>query len=166
MLSGVFALSISCNQLDWQLSSLAQICMSSFPQTLTPTVDHLYIFENSDSQPHWLDDIDNGQWLEILRPFTTVKNLYLSKELARRVAPSLHELVGGRVTESLPALQSLFLEELLLSGLVEEAIGRFVTVRQSSNHPIAISPWKRDTSSPLLWIFGIPEVYSLWVFFD
>ena len=164
ILGGVFALRISCKQLDLQLPSLAQICISSFPQALAPTVDHLYILENRQSQPHWLDDIDTNQWLEILRPFTAVKNLYLSKELARRVAPSLQELVGGRVTESLPSLQSLFLEELQPSGLVEEAIGRFVAVRQSSNHPIAILPWKRG--SPSLWMFGTPGVYLRPVFFE
>jgi hypothetical protein len=161
--SGVFALSISCRRLDWQLSSLVQICISSFPQALTPTVDHLCIFENSDSQPHWLDDIENSQWSEILRSFTTVKNLYLSKELARCVVPSLQELIGGQETGSLPAVQSLFLEELHPSGLIEEAIGRFVTARLSSNHPIAIYPWKRGR--PSLWVFGAPEVYSLSVFF-
>ena len=161
---GVFALGMSCKQLDWQLSSMAQICISSFPQALPLTVDHLYILESSGSQPHWLDDIDNSQWLEILRPFTTVKNLYLSKELARRVVPSLQELVGGRATELLPALQSLFLEELHPSGLVEEAIGRFVGVRQSSNHPIAVSPWKRG--NPPLWILRTPEDYPFSMFLE
>src|SRR5258708_1080485 len=145
--SGVFRLRILCGQSDWQLSSLAQICVSSFPQALIPTVEHLYIVEDSHLQPHWQDDFENSQWLEILHPFTAVKNLYLSKDLASCVAQSLQDLVGGQATELpvLPALRSLFLEELHPLGPVAEAIGRFVAARHSSDHPIAISPWKRDT---------------------
>ena len=36
-LSRSFALGISCRQSDWQLSSLAQVCRSSFPEFLIPT---------------------------------------------------------------------------------------------------------------------------------
>ncbi len=162
-LSEVFRLGILCGQSDWQLSSLAQICVSSFPQALIPTVEHLYIVEDSRSLPHWQDDFKNSQWLEILHPFTAVKNLYLSKDLASRVAQSLQDLVGGRVTESLPALQNLFLEELHPSEPVAEAIGRFVAARQSSDHPIAISPWKKD--GPSQFVFGSPEAYLLPVFY-
>ena len=158
ILRGVFALRILCDDLDWQLSSLVQICISSLPQALTST-DNLFIVEKSDSQAHRPDDIENSQWLEILRQFTTVKNLYLSKELAQRVAPALQELIEGQAVESLPSLQSLFLEELHPSGVVEEAIGRFVAARQSSGHPITISPWKRDI--PWSWVFGTPWAYLL-----
>jgi hypothetical protein len=86
---------------------------------------------------HWQDDIDDGQWLELLRPFTDVKDLYLSKEFAPRIAPFLQELVGGRTTEVLPALQSLILEKHP-SGPFEEAIGKFVAARQFFNHPVDI----------------------------
>jgi hypothetical protein len=51
-----------------------------------------------------------------------VKALYLSRDIAARTAPALGELVGARATEVLPALQSLFLEELHPSGPVQVAI--------------------------------------------
>jgi hypothetical protein len=73
----------------------------------------------------------------LLRPFTAVKDLRLSKEFAPRIAPSLQELVGGRTTEVLPALQSLILEERP-SGPFKDAIGKFVAARQLSNHPVAL----------------------------
>jgi len=101
-------------------------------------VELLTIREKSNSKLKWQDDIEYSQWLELFHPFTGVKNLYLSKKFAPRIAPSLQELVGGRTTEVLPALQSLFLEELRSSGPVEEAIGKFVAARQLSNHPVAI----------------------------
>ncbi len=38
---------ILCGQPDWELSALAQVCTSSFPQALIPTVEKLYILESS-----------------------------------------------------------------------------------------------------------------------
>jgi len=162
-LGGVFRIGISCIQSDWQLSALAQLCTSSFPQILIPTVEHLYIVEKTFFGPRWQDDIENSQWLEILHPFTAVKDLYLSKELAPRVAPSLQELVGGRVTESLPALQCLHLQEgYRESQPIDNAIDVFVGARLRANHPMAISHWRRDRPS---WWFDIPYVYPALLFF-
>jgi hypothetical protein len=137
-------LEILCSESDWQLSMLAQICSSSLP--LISSLEHLYIHEDEVNQswrPHWQDDIENVQWLELLHPFTTVKALYLSRDIAARIAPALGELVGARATEVLPALQSLFLEEPHPLGPVQEAIDKFVATRQLSDHPIVVSRWDR-----------------------
>jgi hypothetical protein len=74
-----------------------------------------------------------------------VKDLYISRELVPHVTPTLQELqvVGERVTEVLPALQSLFLEGPLPSGPVQEIIGQFISARQLAGRPIAVSHWKR-----------------------
>jgi hypothetical protein len=74
---------------------------------------------DSFSRP-WQDDIDSSQWLELLHPFTAVKELHISK-FTQSIAPALQELIGERGTEVLLALQSLLLEEPLPSA-VEEAI--------------------------------------------
>src|SRR6266576_371246 len=139
-------LTILCSQLDWQLSSMAQICTSLFPRSLIHMVERLSIHGRGYSKLEWQDDIEDSQWLGLLHPFTGVKDLYLSKRFAPFIARSLQELVGGRTTEVLPALQSLFLEELHPPAPFEEAIGKFVVARQLSNHPVAISqswpfPW-------------------------
>ena len=34
-------------------------CTSSFSQVLVPTMEHLYLVDIRDFQPHWLDDIGN-----------------------------------------------------------------------------------------------------------
>lgn len=134
-------LEIYCNQSDWQLSMMAQVCASSM--LLISSLEHLYIheYETRFSWPLWDDDIENIQWLELLHPFTTVKALYLSRNIIARIAPSLEELVGERSTEVLPALRSLFLEEEKPSEPVQKAIDNFVATRQLSNHPIVISHW-------------------------
>ena len=74
-----FVLAISCRQSDWQLSSLTQVCGSSFPEAFISTVQYLYICEGTDSQPRWQDDIEDSQWLEVLDPFIAVKDLCLSR---------------------------------------------------------------------------------------
>jgi hypothetical protein len=57
------------------------------------------------------------------------------------IAPALQELVGERVIEVLPALQSLFLQERDPSGPVQEAIGKFVAAQQLASYPIIVSHW-------------------------
>ena len=141
---GKLRLGILCSQSDWQLSSLVQVCNSSFPQALTPAVERLYILEDSRlSRLRWQDDVENSQWLEFLQLFAAVKDLYISQEFAPRIAPALQELVGERVTEALPALQTLFLETHP-SGPIQEAIGQFAAERQFANLPIAISRWEGE----------------------
>jgi len=134
----------SCKQSDWQLSSLAQLCNSSLSPRVISSVEKLIIREKKRMQLHWQDDIENGQWMEVLRPFTAVKDLYLSHKFVPCVALALQELVGERAMEVLPALQNIFLEEPHQLGHVQEAIGQFVAARQLSSHPIAVCPWSGE----------------------
>ena len=130
---------ILCRGLDWQLSTLEQVCTSCLPPL--SMLEDLYTYEDRDSQPDWKDDIENGLWLQLLHSFTAVKNLHLSEELARRIGPALQELVEDRTMEVLPALRNIFLEGLESSGPVQEGIGKFVAARQVASHPIAVSSW-------------------------
>ena len=134
-------LGISCREWDWQLSSLAQVFTSFFPSIYM--VEHLYIYGPRNLPTQWQDDIENGQWLEIFHPFTGVKYLYVSWKFAQFITPALQELARESVAEVLPALESLSLEELQLSGSVQEAIGQFVAARQSLGHTVAVSDWNR-----------------------
>jgi hypothetical protein len=128
---------ILCTELDWQVSSMEQVCTSCLPPLLD--LEHLYIYENPRWQQHWQDNIENVLWLELLHPFTSVKNLYLSKDIARRIVLALQGLVEDRATEVLPTLQNIFLEERQSSGLVQKGIQQIVAVRQAADHPIAVS---------------------------
>ena len=141
---------ISCRELDWQVPSLEQICTSSLPSL--STLEDLYIYENAyPEKPVWENNIDSTLWLGLLSHFTTVKNLYLSEEIASHIATALEELVGERKTEVLPSLQNIYLEdsELQPSGLVqpEESVRKFVAARQVTNHPIVVSRCSRDRLS-------------------
>jgi hypothetical protein len=140
---------ISCKHPDLQLLSLVEICTSSFPQTFIPTVKHLYILESREYYEEawqndledWENNIQNGQWLQLLHPFIAVKDFYISGKFVPLIAPALQELVGERVTEAIPALECLFLDGLRASGPVRDVIGPFVAARQLSTHPIVASYW-------------------------
>jgi hypothetical protein len=123
------------------VSDLAQVFTLLFPSIYT--VEHLYIYQPQIFPLKWQNATVN---MELFHPFTAVKNLYISKEFAQYIAPALQELVGERVTDVLPALESLFLEELEPSGPVQEAIGQFTAARQLLGRPVTISHWNGTTA--------------------
>jgi hypothetical protein len=131
---------ISYQVVDRRVSSVAQIC-TSLSQAFSANVERLYIH---DTGWHWRGDIrvENNHWLELFRPFTSVKSLHLCQAIVPLIAPALQELIGESVAGVLPALQTLFLEDPDLSGPVQEAIGSFVSGRQFSSHPVAVSHWE------------------------
>jgi hypothetical protein len=134
-----FALKILCEEWERQLPSLAGLLTSLFPSFYT--VERLCIYGSRYITYRWKEDIRNMQLLDILRPFTAVKHLYLSEEFAQCLASALQELVGERVAGELPSLESLSLEGLPPSGSVQEGIGRFVAARQFLGHPVDVLDW-------------------------
>jgi hypothetical protein len=134
----VLELGIPCKPSDWQLSSLAQVCTSCFPPF--PTLGHLCIYNGPSAQSQWEDDMESAQWLELLHPFTSVRDLELSGDLYQLLAPALGELpqAGEAVAEVLPALQNIIVESPRSSNHVKEAIDRFVAARELSACPVIV----------------------------
>jgi hypothetical protein len=125
-------LRISCKWLDWQISHLAQILGQS--PIIACNVDKLSIDEvDIQLDPGSQDGMDNANWLELLRPFTSVKRLHGSKHLARHIAFALDGVTEEMVTRVLPALNSLSLENQPLSS-----IRKFLAVRRLSGHPVTL----------------------------
>jgi hypothetical protein len=130
-----FKLGVTCEISEWQVSAVAQLCISSIPPM--PTLEQLTI--NGDRVQLWQDDIGAPQWLEILHPFAGVKYLVLSKKLIRFVTPALEELTGNGVIELLPMLQHLFLEGPLPSRAAGKGIKKFIAARQLFGRPITVN---------------------------
>ena len=131
-----FSLRIPCKELDWQLSSLAQV-FTSFSHSVY-MVEHLYIYGDGRYFPSkWEDDIENMQWLELFHSCTAVKNIYVCKELEPSIASALQELVGERVTDMLPALESFFSERHIPGPEAKQ----FAATRQLLGHHVTISHW-------------------------
>ena len=133
-------LMIPCRKLDWQVSSMEQVCALCLPSL--STLEDLYVYDEPRSPPGWRDNIENTLWLELLQPFTGVKNLYLSEKFASHIIPALQELTGSGTTEVLPTLQNIFLEELQPSRTVQAGIQQFAAMRRVTSHPIAVSLWE------------------------
>jgi hypothetical protein len=125
-------LAISCRPSDWQLSSVAQFFDSALYSL--PTLERLEIY----IKRSWEDDVQNAQWLELLHPFTSMKDLFLRDESIQHVALALEQLAGERVTDALPALQNLFLQGPQPSVPVRKAIGKFIDARELSDHPVSV----------------------------
>jgi hypothetical protein len=133
IVSGTLQIYIDGGELDRCLSSVSQFGSYS----ITFTVKDFYIA----CQPSHTFWIEYTLWLQLLLPFTAVKNLYLCKAFAPSLAATLQELVGDRMTEVLPSLQNIFVDEL---EPFEKNIGQFIVARQLSGHPIAISIWTEE----------------------
>jgi len=129
---------LTCNESVLWLSYLARFCASCFP-ALSP-FESLYI---DVSMLYPLQDVID-RWLELLRLFTTVKNLRLSKTVAPRVAQALGGLPVEQLTEVLPALENVFISGLEPSGRIWEAISKFADARQLSGHAVSIHDSEGD----------------------
>jgi hypothetical protein len=89
----------------------------------------------------WQDDIDQTQWLDVLRPFVAVETLCLSKELGPLVLPALSE---EGATDVLPALRNISLEESSTS--VPDVVTPFVAAREVSDNPVGFQAWENRNS--------------------
>jgi hypothetical protein len=127
------SLAISSRPSDWQLSSAAQACNSALSSL--PILEYLEIY----ILRSWKDDLENAQWLELLHPFTSMKDLLLHNESIQHVALALEQLAEERATEVLPALRNLFLQyPRPLEPVKKKAIGKFIAARQLSDCPVSV----------------------------
>ena len=137
---GHFNVEIPFGASEWQLSALSRICNLSLPPVAA--VEDLYIDENL--QLNWDYPTESEEWLELLKPYISVKRLYLSDHLSQRIAPALRLLVGDRVTEVLPTLENIFLEKPQSRPSVpyKEGIEQFISPEHPPNlYSHSPQPW-------------------------
>ena len=133
----VITLNILDQERDWQPSTLTRLCTESLP--LFHTVEYFCMIYSPCSR-----NIKNTEWLELLRLFATVKNLYLSKSYAPRIIPALDEseLFEKSANKVLSALKNIFLVDFSLPKPTLQALARFRGARRRSGNPIDVSSWK------------------------
>ena len=134
-------------RLQSDLSVMVRLCTSSFLRTLIPMMKQLYILDNGNPRLYWLNNVESSQWLDLLRLFTTVEDLYLSRGFSQHIVATLHRIIEEgpeEMTEVLPSLQNLFLEGPLASspGPAEEAVEQFVAALHLSSCLIKVSQWE------------------------
>ena len=119
---------VSCKDLDWQVSSLAQICDHTSP--LLCGVEQLGIRAEPLS-PNGGSDMDTVQWLELFNPFSGVKVLRMASTLGPTVASALQQVNGELSFGALPALRHIQLGKTQTFTSVEQ----FVAMYKASSSP-------------------------------
>jgi hypothetical protein len=127
-----FSLRILCKELDWQVSSVAQVCnqlpLFSEVGQLDICMDHL--------QPGLQDNMGPAEWVELLRPFVSVKTLDVSgaRPVGSHIALALEKVAEGIVMNVLPVLHTLrFHSHRRLTS-----VQRFIAARHLSGHSIEV----------------------------
>ena len=135
------SLLILCHEMDWQLSSLEQLCSQLHP--LVSRVERLDMSMRRVPRPNWQDDMDAIQWLEFFQTFTIVNTLRLDKSVLPSVLSAL-ELNADRAAEVLPALRDIWFDTSEQQpSSVREAIKLFLSARQHSDCTVAVRRWER-----------------------
>jgi len=117
---------VSCEELDWQVSSLAQICDYTSP--LLCDVEELGISAEPLSASGE-SDMDTVQWLELFNPFSGVKVLRMASTLGPTVASALQQVNGELSFGALPALRHIQVGKTQTFTSVEQ----FVAIYKASS---------------------------------
>ncbi|KAI9451040.1 hypothetical protein BJY52DRAFT_1419285 [Lactarius psammicola] len=147
-------LQISCEQLDWQLSSISQICDHFF--SFLFSVEDLGIMTiGSSSVP---DDMDNEQWLRLIRAFGGAKDFHVAGELVTDILRAIRPTDEEHNT-ALPSLRNLHVQDpMSMRGPPRDSVESFVTQRRLSGHPIQIyysyirRPTVEEVASAKRWV--------------
>ncbi|KAH9167135.1 hypothetical protein EDB89DRAFT_141467 [Lactarius sanguifluus] len=127
-------LQISCKPLDWQLSSMTQICNHFSPFLFR--VESLGIYTTGRSTGE--DGIDGEQWAGLICAFGDTKDFSVAGELAADILRSLQP-ADGEHANMLPSLYTLGLQELVqMHGPLWDAAQSFIAPRQLSDHPVTL----------------------------
>jgi hypothetical protein len=107
---------ISCSRIDWQVSSMAQICnqLSFF----LSSIEELNIDDTRGKLASICQvDMDDTQWLELFHPFTALPTLHISSPLQSLVVSALQGLSEELSMEVLSATHQTQLVFGLVIGL-------------------------------------------------
>ena len=128
------ALQISCAQVDWQLSSMAQIC-NHLSRLLSYVKDLGF---SSTQPPSETDDMDREKWAEIIRAFNGAGVFRAAGTLAAVILCTLN--LAASDPNVLPSLHALNVPELGPEHYValRKAAEAFATSRRLSGHPVEV----------------------------
>ncbi|KAH9172642.1 hypothetical protein EDB89DRAFT_2229270 [Lactarius sanguifluus] len=135
-------LQISCPQLDWQLSSMAQICDHFSP--FLSRVNNLAVKTIQPSSGH--DDVDGEQWLDLIRAFGGATDLRVAGVHVADILCALRPADGGN-TNVLPALCSLLVDgPIEMHGPSWDAVQSLITSQRLSGSGRPIEVYARKYS--------------------
>ena len=130
-------LQISCKQLDWQLSAMAQVCVQFFP--FLRRVENIGI--NTTQSSSGQDDVDSEQWLELVRSFRGARDFWVGDGLMSDILCALGQADrGNTMVTVLPDLRHLRVENpMALNEQSWDAVQSFLTLRSLSGRPVQVN---------------------------
>jgi hypothetical protein len=132
-------LHIPCKQLDWQLSSIIQVC-----DQLSPFIFGVKLLVlNTNDWSRGKDDVDGGQWLQLFRSFSSARTVSVAGELTTDILCTLRPANErpGYMTDTalLPALRNLFLRNFMPFDRPHwNAAQSLITSRGLSGRPVKL----------------------------
>ena len=127
---------VSCKQLDWQLSCMAQIC-----DQISPFLFHVGDLGIDTVQPpDEQDDVDSGQWVDLLRSFKfgAGEDFWVDGELTADILCALGPANEGN-TAMLPSLRHVRVQKLIaMGGPSWNSVQSFITSRSISGRPVEV----------------------------
>ena len=120
---------IRCKGIDWQVSHIAQALNQISTASVLSNILHFAI--DSDSINRGPEDMDDIEWLQLLRQFSSAQTLFVSRELAGHVSRSLENTAATIAAEVLPALDMVCLE-----GQPMTFAHKFISARWESGHSV------------------------------
>jgi hypothetical protein len=128
-------LQISCKQLDWQLSCMAQVCDQFSPFLFR--VEKLRI--NSTQSSSGQDDEGGEQWLDLVCSFNGTRDIWVADNLRTDILRTLGRADGGH-TIVLPSLGQLHVENLMAMNEPSwDALLIFINSRSLSGRPVQVN---------------------------
>ena len=123
---------IHCHGIERQVLRVAQVF--SLPSVMLSRVVHLKLSGYvSDAHRH------DVQWLHLLRRFSTVRTLHVSRDFSQHIALVLEDVTGEMVADVLPVLELIYLVDQPVTS-----VEKFLTVRRLSGHPVTIVGTKAE----------------------
>ena len=131
-----FKLRISCQQLDWQLSCMAQVC-----DRVSPYLFRVGEVEVCTTKSLCVQDEGNGEkWSDLLRSFkfSGAEDFFLIGHHTKDILCALHPADEGS-TLMLPSLRGVQVREYIkMGGPLWDSVQSFVTSRWISGRPVKI----------------------------
>jgi hypothetical protein len=127
-------LQIWCGNLDWQVTTAAQLFGTLSPVlSVVEKVTLSYHEHNQSSESH--NNVDRSWWRELLRPFTNAKTIHVQDDLVSKILWSLPSEDGEPPLGFLPNL-----EEVGYNGGSDarDALITFLNGRQVAGHPVTL----------------------------
>ncbi|KAI0289021.1 hypothetical protein BC826DRAFT_644191 [Russula brevipes] len=141
------ALKFRCNQFDWQVYSMTEVCEALVPVLSVSELSLQYhralvtqypSFDEPRRSSDGQNALDSVMWHELLRPFNGVRRLGVSNHLAEELSCALDADDAGLIPWLLPELQELGLNDAY--PRVEAAFAAFLNARQSVGRPVNLLP--------------------------